>query len=157
MGNGVCNIAKGRAKGYYDRVKSNDPAASILTLVLFTGTEADGDLEDFDTLAAVLAGSLSEATFTNYAREQYTDAQLAATPAPDDTGNTNGFTIPDRTITAAGGTVDNTLTRAVLCYDPDGTDTDASMIPLTYHDFSVTTNGGDLTIDAPAADLFLAS
>lgn len=156
MADGVCNIAKGRAKEYYARVKGNDPAASVLTLVLCTGTETDDNIEAADTLAAVLATSLAEATFTNYARKQLTDSDLAAVPAPDDTADDNSYTLPDTTWSSAGGASNDTLTRLIVCYDPDGTDTDASMIPLTFHDFSITTNGGDLTADF-GTDVFTAS
>jgi len=157
MANGVFNISKGRAKEYYARVDGNDPAGSELVLILCTGTETDDNIADADTVAAVLATSLAEATFTNYVRKDLTDTDLAAPPAPDDTGNDNGYTLPDTTWSTAGGATNNDVTRIIVAYDSTGSAADSALVPLTYHDFVVTTNGGDLTADFPAADLFLAS
>ena len=87
MGNGVCNIAKGRVVEYYNRVKSNDPAASQLNVSLWINVETDNNIMDADNITAVIATALTEATFTNYARKQLADGDLAALPAPDDTND----------------------------------------------------------------------
>lgn len=157
MANGVFNIAKGKVNEYANRIASNDPANSALIVVLLQVAEADGTLEDYDDLAALLAGSNTEATFTNYARKVLTDADITA-PVPDDTGNTQSADMPDQTWTAAGGTTDNTLVKLVVCYDSDSTGgTDANLVPITHHDFSTTTTGNDLTAQIAAAGFFTAS
>jgi hypothetical protein len=144
MANGVFNIAKGRAKEYYSRVKSNDPAGSELVLILCTGTETDDNIEAADTITAVLATTLAECTFTNYVRKDLTDTLLAAVPAPDDAADDNSYTLPDTTWTSAGGASNDTITRIIVAYDSTGTDADSALVPLTFHDFSLTTNGGDV-------------
>lgn len=157
MANGVFNIAKGRINEYTNRVASNDPANSAFIIVLLETAEADATLEDYDDLSALLAGSNTEAAFTNYARKTLTDADLS-NPTPDDTDNDQSSDFADQTWTSAGGTTDETLAKLLVCYDSDTTaGTDANIIPLTYHDFVVTTNGGDITAVVPAAGFYTAS
>lgn len=158
MADGVFNIAKGRVVELYNRVKSNDPANSAFVIVLCTGTEADDTIRDADTLTALLATSLSEATFTNYARKTLTDSDLAALPDPDDGSNRYDLDIPDQTWTSAGGTTDNTLTRLIICYDPDTTGgTDANIIPLCFYDFALTTQGTSFTAEVNTSGFYRAS
>lgn len=150
MADGVFNISKGRANERTSRVANNDPANSALTIVLLKVAEADATLEDYDDLGAILAAmGNTEADFTNYARKELTDAVISE-PVTDDTNNWQTADFPDQTWTAAGGTLDNTLVKLLVCYDNDtGAGTDANIIPLTHHDFAITTNGGDLTAQTP--------
>jgi hypothetical protein len=158
MGDGVFNIAKGRVVEYYNRVENNDPAASELVVMLGVGAITDATLKDLDTFAAIIADAgFTEATFTNYARKALGDAQLAALPAPDDTNDRYEVDIPDQVWSSAGNGTNNTLTRLIIGYDPLGTDVDANIVPLTYHDFAITTNGGDLTAQVDANGFFRAA
>lgn len=156
MADGVMNIAKGRVGELYNRVESNDPANSALIVVLLKANEAEATLVDRDTLSAVLAeAGTTEADFTNYARKTLTDAELAAFPSPDDVNDRFDFDIPDQVFSSAGGAANNTLTKLLVCYDADTAGgTDANIIPLTHHDFAVTTNGGDITAQINAAGFF---
>jgi hypothetical protein len=163
MADGVFHIAKGKVIGYHDRVANNDPANSALILVLLKDTpEADATLEDYDTLAALLAGANTEADFTNYGTRQaapkiLVDTDITAS-APDDTNNWQQVDIPDRTWSAAGGTLDNTLAKLIICYDPDTTTgNDTTLVPLTHHDFTPTTNGNDLVLQIGANGYFRAT
>lgn len=151
MANGVFNIAKGKVGEYFARVDGNDPANSAIIIVLIkTMVDTEDQLRDRDTLAACLVsgtGANTEADFTNYARKVLTDSDITA-PSPDDTNNLQACFIDDQTWASAGGVSDNTLARLLVCYDPDTTaGTDANIVPLTYHDFVKTTNGGNLTAD----------
>lgn len=153
---GVFNIAKGRVNELTNRVAANDPTNSGLVVALFQVAEADATLEDYDTMTAILAGSNTEATFTNYARKVLTDAEVSAA-AVNDTTNNMASDIPDQVWTAAGGTTDNTLVKMAIFYDPDTTGgTDADLIPLTHLDFATTTNGNDLTAVMAATGFFVA-
>lgn len=149
MADVVFNIAKGRVNEYYDRVANNDPANSAIVVVLLKAAEADATLIDYDDLSTLLAaGGNTECDFTNYARQVYTDADITA-PSPDDSADDQEASITQKTISNAGGTTDNTLAKAIICYDSDTTSgTDANLIPLTAHDASETTNGQDLVIAA---------
>lgn len=153
MANIVFNIAKGRVVEFYNRVKSNDPANSALVVIPIetSGLESDAVLIDKDTLADVLAGTTNEQT--TMGRKILTDADLAALPAPDDTNDRYSLDLPDITWTAATG---NAVSKLLIAYDPDTTGgTDASIIPLTLHDFSVTPDGSDIV--ATTSEFFRAS
>lgn len=157
MGNGVFNIAKGRVVEYYNRVESNDPAASALIIVLGKGAITDATLRDLDDLAAIeLDAGFTEVTDGSYARKTLTDTELAALPAPDDTNDRYEVDLPDQTWTAlAGG---DAITRLLVCYDNDtGTGTDANIIPLTFHDFVLTSDGSDVTAQFDALGFFRAA
>ncbi len=149
MANGQFNIAKGKINEYWDRVDSNDPTNSAIIMVMLTANVADGTLEDFDDLSALLADAgNTEAIFTNYVRPVLTDTDLTA-PTPDDTNNRQDASIPQVTITSAGGATNNTMTKVLLCYDPDTTGgTDANIVPLMHFDYTETTDGTDLIINA---------
>lgn len=145
MADGVFNIAKGKVNELVTRVDDDDPTDAAIVLVLLkTSAEADATLEDYATLALLLAGSNTEANFTNYAR-----AVLTSTVPSTSVDNTNNWAtadLPNTTWSSAGGTLDNTLVKMIVCYDPDSTiGDDTTLVPLTHHDFDVTTDGNDLT------------
>lgn len=150
------NIAKGRINELLRRVDGNDPANSGITLVLLKVSESNATLQDYDTLAAVLgAAGNTEADFASYARIDLSDTGIAA-PTVDDTANTQYGVIGDQTWSSA--TAGQDIVKLLVCYNPDITsDVDANIVPLTAHDFSVTTNGGDITADEPAGGFFVAS
>ena len=158
MADGVFNIAKGRVIELHNRVDTNDPTNSGLVVVLCKVSEADATLEDYDDLNALLgsAGN-TEADFTNYARKVLTDSDITAA-TPDDTNNWQQCDIPDQTWSSAGGTLDNTLTKVIICYDNDTTGgNDTNLIPLTHHDFTPTTNGNDLVLQIDSNGYFRAA
>lgn len=158
MSDQVFNVAKGRVVEFYNRVKSNDPAAATLVVVAFKVSEADATLIDYDLLSTLIAGSNTEANFTNYARIVLSDTELAALPSPDDTNDRYEVDIPDQTWTSAGGGTNNTLTKIVICYDPSSSGvTDSVMIPLTHHDFTPTTTGADLDMLVDVLGFFRAA
>lgn len=155
MANVVFNVAKGRQIEFWNRVVSNDPAASGLVMVLLKTAEADSTLVDYDTLAALLAAPGNvEADFTNYARIEYTDADLPA-PSLDDANNRYDASLPAKSIASAGGTLDNTLAKAVLCYAPDVAGADSTLVPVAAYDAVVSTNGQ--TLNVPGAVVIRAS
>ena len=146
MADGVFNIAKGRWKELQKRVVDSDAVNAVLVVVLFQTSEADGVLEDYDTLAAIFVGANTEATFTSYVRKVLDQAVLTNS-APDDTNNWQQVDIPDQTWSPAGGATNNSLTKVIICYDDDSaTGNDTNLIPLTHHDFTPTTNGNDLVL-----------
>jgi hypothetical protein len=160
VADGVFNIAKGRGVEWYSIIKSNHHANSAFIVVLLkaTGLEADDVLNNYDDLSALLAAANDQADFTNYARKTLTDVELAALPVPDDTNNRRDLDVPDQVWLSAGGGVNNSLGKLLVCYDDDTTaGTDANIIPWTYHDFVVTTDGTDLTAQINTAGLFRAA
>lgn len=157
MADFVFNVAKGKINEYVARVVANDPANSALVIVGINTSEADGTLQDLDTLAAVLAnGNTAELANTGYARTVYTDADLSA-PSPDDSNNRQEADMPD--IDWGAITADDTdFTDILVCYDPDTTGgTDSAIVPLVCLDFEVTVDGSSITTQIGANGWFRAS
>ncbi len=157
MGDGVFNIAKGRVVEYINRVDANDPSASEIVVMLGFGAITDATLKDLDTVAAIIAdGGFTEATFTNYARKDITDSGVAL-GSPDDTNDRFEVDLPDQTWTSAGNGTNNTLTRLITIYDSTGSAADSGLVPMTFHDFAVTTDGSDLVAQFNALGFFRAA
>ena len=145
MADGVFNIAKGRV------VEKIADSAANLEVVLLKVNETEADLVDHDDMAALLAASNTEADFDNYARK----TGITGTVTVDDTNNRVDCDIPDQTWTSAGGSTDNTLTKAIICYRESAGD--ANLVPLTHHDFTSTTDGSTLTLQIGANGFYRAS
>lgn len=145
MADFVFNISKGAVAE-----KVRDGASSLLMLLL-KANEAEATLKDRDDVAAILANGSTEADFTNYARK----TGLTGTITVDDVNDRVDIDIPDQTWTAAGGGTNNTLTKLIIAYQEAAAD--ASRVPLTSHDFAVTTDGSDIIAQVNAAGFFRAS
>jgi len=146
VASGIFNISKGKIKYYSELPATND--ALIIVLLKSSGLVADATLADYDDLAALLAGASDEADFTNYARKTITSVTVTV----DDTNDRLDLDIADQTWTSAGGASNNTLGKILVCYDPDTTGgTDSTIVPLSYHDFTATTDGNDLVATIAAA------
>lgn len=155
MADFIFNQAKGRIREFFDDA-AGDVAASQIVLILLDASVADATAIDYDTISAVLGdASTTEAGFTNYARIDIEDADITVTV--DDANDRVDIDIPDQTITSAGNGVNDTLTDVVFAFDSSGTDADSSLIPISQHDFVVTTDGSDLTIEINANGLLRAS
>src|SRR3990170_1666520 len=138
MADRVFNIAKGKVARY----SMLPETADALIVVLLKVAETDLTLIDHDDLSVLLAGTSDEADFTNYARKTIS---ASVTVTPDDTNERIDVDFPDQTWTSAGGALNNNLVDALVTYDNDtGAGTDSNIIPMTLHDFIVTTDGTDL-------------
>lgn len=125
----IPNIAKGKVAYYAGLPASND----ALIAVLLTGTETDDNIRDADTLTAIIALSVDEATFTGYSRQTLSGVSVTV----DDTNNRVDVDCDDPSWSP---TTAQAITRLVICYDPDTTGgTDADLIPLFVDDFALTT------------------
>ena len=139
MADGVFNIAKGAMA---EMIKDDDTKVGIL---LMTANEAEATLVDRTDLADIFVeGGNTEAVFTNYARI----TGITATRTQDDTNNRVDLAIPNQTFTSAGNGTNETLTKLIVFYENAAAD--ATRIPLTHHDFAVTTDGSDLTAQIDA-------
>jgi len=159
MANIVFNIALGRVAELYNRVDSNDPAnaALIVLLLAASGIETDAVLRDKNDVADLVSGTTNEATNTGYARKTITDADIAAF-APDDTNDRVDLVIADQTWTGVANDGTGAISDLVVAYDSDTTaGTDANIVVLTMHDFSVTPDGSDITADVPTAGFYRAT
>lgn len=156
MANLVFNYALGGVAEFYRRVDTNDPANSALILLIINANgDTDATMRDRDDIAALLGGTANEVTNPNYGRKVLTDADLVAF-APDDTNDRVDLDIPDQTWTAVAA--GDPWTDAIIAYDPDTTGgTDSALIPLTLHDFPITPDGSDITLQVAAAGFYRAT
>lgn len=147
----VANIAKGREVELYNRVLTNDPTNSALVVgILVAGGDSLSDLQDYDTIAAMLAGPSTEAAVAGYARQVLDNTDLFAW-APDDTLNRTDLFLPTLTFSPDTG---ETWDTAFVAYDNDTTGgTDANLIPISYHEIRIegtavpTVTGSDIIVD----------
>lgn len=147
MANKVTNIGKGRFVHFATLPATND--ALIAVVLEATGLEADDALQDYDDLAALLAGASNEQT--TMGRKTLTGVTVNV----NDTTNVASVDVADITWLAATG---NATGKLVICYDADTTaGTDANIIPLTLHDFSVTPDGTDITVQIDSAGIATSS
>lgn len=131
----VFNISKGRAAHYGTLPAAND--AVIVVPIETTGIEADGTLQDYDDLAALLAAANNEQT--TIGRKTITSVTVTV----DDTNNRQDVDVADQVWTAATG---NDISALLFCYDSDTTGGgDASIVPMTKHDFVIEMDGSDVT------------
>ena len=148
----IFNESKGRGVQFYKNVKENSPANSALVVVALKLAVADATMKDFANLSLLLADAgNTECDFTNYARKILTDTDIPADPGADNANDWYEVDLNDLVYAAAGGALNNTLVKIVICYDGDtaaGNDTD--LIPISAADFSVnpTTDGTTLTIQS---------
>ena len=156
MANQVLNVSLGRVAEFYNRVDTNDPAASelVIMVVATAGIESDAALKDKDTFADVVVGTTNEVTNAGYAKKVLSDADVVAF-APDDANDRVDLDVPDQTWTSvAAGDGWNDIFSG---YDPVGSQTMADIIPMTQHDFVLTPDGSDVTAQIAAAGFYRAS
>lgn len=152
MADGTFNVAKGRFVELQRRVVANDPTNAVLVVVLLKTAAADGTLKDQATLAAILAGGSVECDFTGYARKVLASGDLA-NPTVENAADRVVATIGTQTWNPAGGVSNNNVVKALICYDPDSTGgTDSDIIPISFHDFVITTNGGSIAFTPDPTD-----
>lgn len=145
MADGIFNIAKG---AFVEKFR--DGAANGLILLLKVN-ESESTLIDYDTVAAILAGSNTEADFTNYARK----TGLTGTITVDDVNDRVDVDVDDQTWSSAGGASNNTLTKLILAYEESAAD--SGRVPLAHLDFATTTDGSDITAQINASGIMRAA
>lgn len=140
----VFNQAKGAVAE-----RARDDATKFGVLLIKTA-ESDASMKDRATVTAVLVGS-TEADFTNYTRKTAITATLTVDMANDRVD----VDMPDQTWTTAGGAANNTLAKFITYYEDAAAD--ATRVPMTAHDFVVTTDASDLIAQIATAGFYRAS
>lgn len=110
-----------------------------------TGLPTDTVLRNCQNLGAVFTAGGVEANFTNYgARRVLTAPDITITV------NTTTFLVNVAFATqnwaAAGGAINNTISKIVIAYRPTSGTADSGCLVLATQDYSATTTGGALTI-----------
>lgn len=146
----MADVVFNRAKGAASQLVIDNP--NSIVVLLLKAVESDDALQDHNDLSALLGASgNTEADFTNYARK----TGVSETRTQDDTNNRVDIDIPDQTWSSAGNGTNNTLVKLVVGVQTGSTDAD--IIPLTAQDFSVTTDGSDLTAQVDSNGFYRAA
>ena len=138
----VFNIAKG---AFAEKFRDAGANGGVLLLKV---ADTDAIMKDTDDLAALLATAADEATDASYARK----TGLTGTVTVDDGNDRVDVDMPDQTWTALAGAA---ITDAVIFYQDAAAD--ATRVPLTLHDFAVTPDGSDVTMQLNASGFARAS
>jgi hypothetical protein len=157
----VFNRAKGRGTQWTEEIRASVSPYTNSALIISLwrrGSAVDASLKDYDDVAALegdaQAAELVSGTNANYARKTLIDTTPTVTY--DDTNEWVDIDYPDQTWTAlgAGGTA---ITDYLNAFDNDTTaGTDANQVPWTFHAFSVTPDGSDVTAVLPTGGFFRA-
>lgn len=143
MADFVFNAAKGR---FVEKLADD---ATLIGVLLLKAAEADTALKDHDDINSLIAAvGNTEADFTNYERKEPATGIVITIDNANDRVDVD---MSDLTWATAGGASNNTLTDLVTYYYETGTGTDIGAVPLTNHDFAVTTDGSTLTAQVNAA------
>jgi hypothetical protein len=150
------NVAKGRTIEFHTRVDGNDPANSVLVLVVLAaaGLESDDILRDKDTLADVLAGATNEVTNAGYSRIVLSDTGITAVTI-DDANDWVTAALATQSFGGPNVAAGDSWSKLLVCYDSDSTSgTDANILPVTAHDLRingqvVVPNGAPVVVSAP--------
>ncbi len=132
--------------------RSGDPAACrIYAIPVDRAAVTDATLKDLDDFAAIITAGVTERAATGWSRITLAAADLTAI-APDDTNDrmpTDSIDLVWAAPTAGA------VTDIVYCYASVVTPTNAQLMPLTIHAFSITPDGSQVT--AGVADFYRAS
>jgi hypothetical protein len=146
-------VAKGSWRYYLGLPAAND--GLVILLLKSAGLVSDDVLDDYVDIATLLAGTSDEADFTGYSRKTLTSG---ITITQDNTNNRVDADIADLTWTAAGGPLNNALSKLIVAYDNDiSAGTDSNLLPVAHFDFVTTTDGTDLLAEINAAGLLRAA
>lgn len=148
------NIAKGRAVELANRVKAADPAAARLYVIPLSTSVAQATAEDVDDFAALITAGAVERTTGGWNRKTIAAADIT-TLTPDDTNNRFEVDIIDLVWTAVA--TGNNTTGLVVCYASVASPTNAQLLPLSHHDFAITTDGSDVQATIPATGFYRAA
>lgn len=151
MADVMFNVGKGRLVELYKRIEDNDPPNSALVILLLKTSVADATLIDFADINAMLIDvGVVEADFTNYTRITFSDTELASLPIADNATDTYALPLPNAVWASAGGVLNNTLAKLILCFDYDTTTgVDADLVPIAAYDYTGTTDGSTLSLQFP--------
>lgn len=141
MANIVLNESLGTFAKHYD----DGDDVIIVPLSAWEGDATGKDRSPNDLATVLGIGGTTEQTGSTWARKTVTNASLTKTV--DDSGDLVKIIVPDQTWT--GPAASNDVTSLLVCIDGAS---DAARVVISKHDFSVTTDGNDVTADFDATN-----
>jgi hypothetical protein len=107
--------------------------------------ESDATLIDKDSWTDLVSGTTDFATNTGGGRKTL-DQTGGITVTYDDTNDRVDVDTPDQTWAALANDGTGAISDIAVGYDSDSTaGTDANVLPVSFHDFSITPDGSDVT------------
>lgn len=135
MGSFAFNISKGM-HAYYAGLPGISDGLVVIPIEA-SGVEADSVLVDYATVADILAGSTNEQT--TMGRKVITSVSVLV-------DNTNDRVAVDTANLIWSMASGSAVSDLLVAYDPDTSGgTDASLIPLSWHDFPAIPDGSSIT------------
>lgn len=142
----ILNEALGRSLVEIQNVENNSPAAATIDIRAWVISAADDTLRDAaDRQVTTFEAITNVAEATPYTIQQMDETDI--TILVDDTNNRTDVTFVDQTFTSVAA--QTAWTDITLSYNADGVTSGTDLI-FDVFDFSVTPNGGDITVDFPA-------
>lgn len=116
--------------------------AILVILLQSTGLPSDTTLVNYQNLGALLSGGAQEANFSNYSRMTLGSSSITITYTTNTSPTKVTVNFATQTWNAAGGAVNNTISKVALAYQPTSATPDSSCLVLATLDYSGTTTGG---------------
>jgi hypothetical protein len=145
VGQFIFTRGAGRFVEFAERVNANDPANSAFQLSAWNSTATDTVLRQLDSRSAVEADANTAERLASGWTRKTLDQAGGITVTYDDTNHRTDVDVPDQTWTAV--LTGNNATDVGSFYIPDTVTPSAetAVLPMSWHDFIVTTDGSDVT------------
>ncbi len=148
MANVIINYAKGKWFAWAMLPLGTDALAVVL--LQNTTLPSDATLKNCQYLSDVFTANGVEGTFTGYVRKTVTGFGTNITLSVNTGTGVVTLDIPDQAWSPAGGAVNNTINKLLVCYQPASGSTDAQISLISAHDFTGPVVGGTLTATIPS-------
>lgn len=142
----IFNPVKHKVGWYFEQAR--DTAAEVGCLLLLNaGLPGEDALQDYDTVANLLAGTADEATFPNYARKILPTATVTIDNATNRVVcSVAGSPVIIQWNNAGGTGPQQTVGAIVFYYLPTGASPDTALVLLAWSSMLATTDGTHLVV-----------
>jgi len=140
---------KGRWVEKYKLLLGTD---NIVLVVLKSGVQADTTLAQYTDLQTLLTSN-PEANATNYPGPGGSRIALTSSSVTIVVNNSTGVVsvdLTDQLLSGIGGALNNSFGAFLTCYRPTSGSADSAILPVTKHDFTYITTGGNMPISIPS-------
>jgi hypothetical protein len=118
---------------------------NIVPVLLKSGQQADATLAQYTDLATLLTSN-PECNATNYPSPRKALSVADITIVVNNSTGVVTVDTSDQTYNALGGATNNSFGALLFCYRPTSGSADSAILPVTKHDFTYSTTGGNMPI-----------
>jgi hypothetical protein len=153
----IFNAVKHKVGAYFESAR-DDPAAELgALLLLVAGLPGEDALQDYATVAELLAGTADEASFVNYTRKTLPPATVTVDNATNRVVmSAAGNPLIIQWNNAGQGGAAQVVGAVVFYYAPTSGTADAGLVPLSSSAMRFTTDGSHLVITLGANGIAVA-